>query len=68
MHELKQHDEVATGIHEFPAGLQSFLETSARHFGLDGVRPALRCRHAGTQPGEGPELKENQYLEKRGVA
>ena len=68
MHKTKQHDEVATGFHEFPAGLQSFLETSARYFGLDGVPPGLLCRHVCTMPGEGAEWYENQELKKRGAA
>ena len=46
MHYSKQHEEVATGIHERPAQLQSFLEASARHFGLADVPSELLRRRA----------------------
>ena len=71
MHDSKQHDEVATRFHEFPAGLQSFLETSARYLGLvDVPRELLHRPAAPTLKKTGSESKpfENLKLTQRGAA
>ena len=71
MHGSKQHQEVTIGVHEYPAQLQSFLETSTRYFGLAVVPHELLDRHAVTtckETGSEYELTENQYVTNRSAA
>ena len=71
MHDSKQHEEVATGINELPAELQSFLEICARYFGLADVAPELLYRQAASSyrgTGSGSESIGNQNVTQRGAA
>jgi hypothetical protein len=71
MHDSRQHEEVATGISEFPAELQSFLKVSARYFGLAEVAPELLYRQASPSnrgTGSGSKSIHNHNVTQRGAA
>ena len=70
MHESKQHDDDATGVHRFPAEIRSFLETSARYFGLAEIpqQVCLDAAAASKATGVGSISSKNQYVEERGAA
>ena len=67
MRKSRQQGEYATGVHEFPAEVQSLLKVSARYFGLAGVPREMLCRHDYSIAGKGTEWIENQGVMKRGA-
>lgn len=70
MHKSTQHDEFATGSHRIPDEVRSFLQTSARYFGLDGVPRKLLDRHAvaiHVATLRGFQISENQSHLQRGA-
>ena len=71
MQKSAQYDEFATGSHRVPDDVRSFLQTSVRYFGLDGVPREMLDRHAATIPVEtlrGSQFSGNQSLIQRGAA
>ena len=71
MHDSRKHEEVTTGIPDFPSELQSFLKVSACYFGLVDVPPELRHRHAAPtqkEAGSGFKLIGKQIVTQRGTA
>ena len=71
MNHLNKYEEVAVGIHEFPAQLQSFLRISARYLGLADVPPELLHRHAlptYKEVGSGCKSAINHKVTQRGAA
>lgn len=49
MHHSKPHDEFASGVSAYPPRVRSFLETSARYFGLAGLPRDLQPRHTAAE-------------------
>jgi hypothetical protein len=65
MHESEQHGGYKSGVQDFPAEVQSFLEISARYIGLSDVPHRLLHRQQHPTHEQGQEIYEKQTVNRR---